>query len=246
MATLRAVALLAILDSLAAQAQVVRDAIGASDVDTGSVAEGAANTLATLFEEISDDNDLGGLILAAQRRQADITADRLYRALQGERMQVALDAHYGGTGSLNRFLTDENARAHPDVRLLGIQIDAVNAFAPARVTLGAFAVSGSGAGTYTADDAVDTSLYGNANLVVRTTSGIGGASITATLTLRRFDGSTTTKAVTIPGGTASGVRIDVGTHGTDMAVACTAVSITGGTSGDAFVVETEVERAVAL
>ncbi|MEO8483325.1 MAG: hypothetical protein ABI634_14020 [Acidobacteriota bacterium] len=246
MSTLPIASLLEILDSVATQAQVFQDAIGESDADPGSVAEGAANNVETVFEAIDDDNALGPLVLELQRRQADVTASQLYRTLQGERVQLALDAHYGGTGSLNRALTDANARVHPNLGLVGIQIDAVNRFSPVAVALGAVAVTGSGAGTFTAGDAIDTSEYGNANVELVVTTVIGAAPIVATLTMRRFDGSTTTIGATVPNGSIVGATVAVGTPGTDMFVACMGVTFTGGTNGEGFAVRTTVERAIAL
>lgn len=246
MATLPLASLVEVLDSVAAQAQVFRDAVGDSDADPGSVAEGAANNVETVLEAIDDDNDLGALVLELQRRQADVTASGLYRTLQGERVQIALDAHYGGVGSLNRALTDANVRVHPSLALVGIQIDAVNRFAPTAVTLGAMVLSGAGAGTFTPTEGVDTAQFGNASVEVVTTSVIGADAIVATLTLRRFDGTELTRDVTIPGGSAQGLVRPVGTLGVDMGVACAGVTVTGGTAGDGFAVRTVVERAITL
>ncbi len=80
---------------------------------------------------------------------------------------------------------------------------------------------------------------------MRTTSLIGAAAIVATLTLTKADGSSETKAVNIPGGTISGTEFDVGLT-TDRYLACTGISITGGTSGDAFKTVSTVERTIAL
>lgn len=246
MSRLAVTPLLAILDSLAKGAEILDSALGEDSGDAGSVAAGAANNLATLFDQVDDADEIPQLIGAFDRRRALVTATALLPALQGARIGQALDTHYGGTGSLVRFLAQQDARVHPDLRRIGISIDAPQAFPPAVVALGTFAVSGAGAGTFTVGDAIDRAHYGKANVVVRTTSLIGAAAIVATLTLTRIDGTSTTQDVTIPGGTVSGDDIDVGVHGTDMFVACTLVTITGGTAGDAFAVRTEVERVLAL
>lgn len=247
MSTLGAGPLLEVLDSIAAGVGLFREALGESAADTGTIAEGARNNVLTLLGEVDDDNDLGALILEFQRRQAAVLAGELYRTLQGERIMAALDAHFGGTGGLNRFLAGQGVRVHPNLRLIGIQVDAEHAMPPAVVTLGSYAVTGSGAGTLTAGSAVDTSLYAKANVVLRTTvAAIGAAAITVTATLRTRDGSTEQQVVTIPALSTEGTTVDVGTPGTDMYVGLVDVNIAGGTAGDGFDIRTKVERALAL
>jgi hypothetical protein len=238
--------LLTILDSLAKGAQLFEEAVGVDATTPDSIAEGAENNRVTLVDALGTGVDATALLLAFEARRDLVHAAALFRTLLGEPLQVALDAHYGGTGGLNRLLTAEDARAHPDLRKLGIQVDAVNAFPPAVVTLGSFAVSGAGAGTFTPASDIDQSLYGKANTVVKTTTAIGGATITATLTMKTIDRTTVPVIVTIPNGTLAGVEIDVGVHGTDMFVGVAAISIAGGTAGEGFEVRTEIERTLVL
>jgi hypothetical protein len=244
-ATLAITPLLTILDSLAKAVQIFAAAVGASGSDVSTVSEGAANNVVTLADAVASSNDVAALVKEFQERATLVTTDALARTLQGERVQVALDAHYGGTGGLNRFLTAQGKRVHPDLRRLGIQVDAVNAFPPAIVTLATFAVTGAATGTLTPGSDVDTGLYGKANTVVRTTTAIGSTT-TVTLTMKKLDGTTEQQLVTLPSGTASGVEFDIGTHGTDLYVGVSAIAVAGGTAGNGFAVRTEVERAIAL
>lgn len=246
MSTLGVGPLLRILDSIAAGVGLFREAVGESADDAGTIAEGARNNVVDLLGEVDDDNDLGALILEFQRRQAAVTAGQLYRTLQGERIMAALDAHYGGTGGLNRFLATQGVRVHPNLRVIGIQIDAEHAMAPTVVTLGRYAVTGSGTGTLTPGSTIDPALYAGANVVLRTTGTSGAAAVTATLTLARRDGTTEEQVATIPAASPQDTTIVVGTPGTDLYVGLVDVQIAGGTSGDGFDIRTTVERALAL
>jgi hypothetical protein len=246
MATLAAASLVTILDSIAKGVQLFEAGVGIDVSVANTVAKGAANNVTTLVTALGAAQDVTALLLEFEARRALVVAGALYRTLQGERVQTAFDAHYGGTGGLNRFLATEGRRVHPDLRKIGIQLDAPNAFPPAIVTLGSFAVTGAGAGTFTLVGDVDQSLYGKANTVVRTTTVIGAVAIVATLTMKKADGTTVAKQVTIPNGSGSGVEVDIGVHGTDMYIGVTAISITGGTAGEGFEVRTEIERTLGL
>jgi hypothetical protein len=116
---------------------------------------------------------------------------------------------------------------------------------PPQTDICSFAVTGAGAGTRTGIAAVDTTQYGPSQFEVVTTSVIGASTITATLTLTLWDGTTTTKAVTINSGSANGTVVAVGLA-TDLYVNCTAITITGGTASDAFKVRSKLRRTIAL
>jgi hypothetical protein len=244
---LSAANLLTVLDSVAKGVSLFEAAEGVLGSEANTVGKGAANNLATLTA-LNDAAVQADLVSTFQARATLVLAGSLYRGLRGASLQRALDQHYGSAGgSLNAFLTTQGTRVHPNLRKIGMQIDATNAFTPTEVDLVAsFAVSGSGAGTYTPGTSVETTLYGKANLVVRTTTGIGVAAIAATVTLRKMDGTTEAKVVNIPGGTLIGVDVAIGVAGTDMYIGVTNITITGGTNGDGFKVVALVERAIAL
>lgn len=247
MSTLAITPLLRLLDSVAAGVGVFACALGAGASDPDSVSEGIANNIQTLLDAQGEDDELdaGDLLAECRRRQALVTAGALYRSLQGERLQLALDAHYGGTGALNRFLAAGDARVHPYLRRVGIQVDAANAFPPEVVALATIAATDAATATFTPGSAVDTALYGKANCALRTTSVIGSTT-TLTLTLTKIDGTSETQDVVVPSGTAANERFVIGTPGTDMYVACTAVTIAGATAGNTFAIRTEVERSLVL
>lgn len=243
MATLARTPLLTILDSLAAGARVFADAMG-TGAEAGTVSRGAANNVATLLANI--DIDVAGLMPAFSIRADLVLTSALARTLGGRSLMTALDAHYGGAGGLNQALQAFALRVHPDLRTLGIQIDAENAFPPATQTLGEATVTGSGAVSYSVGETVDTGLYAKANCVLRTAHLIGAVTIVAHCVMTTREGGSATQIVTVPSGTASGTTFDIGTHGTDLYIGCSAVTITGGTAGETFTIDTEVEREVAL
>jgi hypothetical protein len=237
--------LLTVLDSIAKGVEVLETAVGTGS-ESGTVSKGAANNVATL-QAVADGQVQADLQAVFVARAIHVKQAVIERALHGSAIQRALDRHYGETdGSLNAFLANQDARVHPLLRNIGIQIDAPNAFCPAVIDpVATFTVTGSGVGTFVPGTAVDESSYGKAHFRLRTTSDIGVDAIAATVTVRRADGSTTTKLVDVPGVTASGAEFDVGLT-TDRYMACTNIAITGGTGGDAFKIITTVERTIAL
>ena len=143
---------------------------------------------------------------------------------------------------LNAWLTAQGGRVHYLFRQIGNPyIQAVNAFPPVTV-LGSMAVTGSGAGTFTDGIPVNSSLYGGAQVQFEVTGNpIGAADITATAHVVTAGGSSTTLTALIPNGSSVGTKVDLG-EGTDRVVDCTAVTFTGGTDGDAFRVQTKMDR----
>lgn len=247
--SLSAADLLTVLDSVAKGVALFEGALGILGSESNTVSKGAANNVATL-QALADIAVQGDLAAVFRARAEATKAGALYRTLGGSAIQRALDKHYGDAtagGSLNAFLKAQDKRVHPDLRKIGFQIDAENAFAPTAVDpVASFAVTGSGAGSFSAGSDVDTTLYGKANMSVKTTTLIGAAPIIATLAMTKLDGSTESKQVTIPGATAQNTVIAIGTPGTDMYVGCSGISITGGTNGDGFKVVSVVERTVTL
>lgn len=246
MATLALSSLLTILDSVAKGVEIFETNVGLLGTEANTVAKGAANNVDTL-EAIADSQVLAELLPAFTARATLVKAGVAERALIGAALQRALDQHYGlADGSLNDFLKAQDARVHPLLRNIGFQIDNANAFPPTAIDpVASFLVTGSGAGTFTAGSDVDTTFYGKAHMRVKATSVIGAASIAATCTMKKADGSTEAKVVNIPNGTALNTEFDIGVAA-DRYIGCASISITGGTNGDAFKVISQVERTLAL
>jgi hypothetical protein len=121
-------------------------------------------------------------------------------------------------------------------------IEAANVFPPVTV-LGSFAVSGAGEGTFTEGAEIDTTRYGGAQVALEVLEqATGVAAIDVSCTCRTAAGGTVTRTGQIPGESAAGTTVELGTAA-DRIVEVTAIEITGGTAGDAFCVETlEDER----
>lgn len=236
---------LTVLDSVAKGVEVFEAAVGTGS-ESGTVSKGAANNVATL-QAVSDSVVQADLMAVFVARAANVQQSALERGLIGPIVQRALDRHYGDSnGSLNAFLTTQDARVSSLLRNIGFQIDARNAFGPTVIDpMATFLVSGSGAGAFALVAAIDDTTYGKAHLKVKTTTLIGGAAIAATLTLTKADGSSEAQVVNITGGSASGTEFDVGAAG-DRYLACTNITITGGTAADGFKVISTIERVLAL
>lgn len=182
--------------------------------------------------------------------EADITVDLLpaaYNLVTAAARESDVAALFAGFNSaivshlgsdLNTWLTADGSRVSHWWRRGGnTSILAVNVFPPV-TTLGSFAVTGSGAGTYTDSDEVDTTRYGGAQIQLEVTGNpIGAASIDVTVTVLTAAGATVTKTGTITNGSLVGATVDLGSAA-DRIVDVTTITISGGTNGDAFKVQT--------
>jgi hypothetical protein len=111
-------------------------------------------------------------------------------------------------------------------------------------TLATFAATGATTGTTVLTGTNDTSLYGPLACELIVTNDID-SSTTVTLTMLKRDGTTASKTVNL---TTSDVATTVKAIGTstDLYDDCTAIAVTGATSGDAFTVRTKILRSPAV
>jgi len=243
MPTLSLANFLVLADSLAQQARTVNDAftngaIAAAEPISGTgMGAGAVNNRGT----ITGANDIDVEAALALPFQPAIAVGSLLSALYGPRL-AALDRHVGGIGA---FLAANSARVATQFRDLLWGVPPAQVFPPVVDPLASFAVTGAGAGTFTSNAVVDTTKYGPAALQLVTTALIGASTITVTLTLQLLNGTTVTKTVSIPNGTANATTFVVDASAVAY-TAVTAISITGGTNGDAFKVRSLLERTIAL
>lgn len=149
---------------------------------------------------------------------------------------AALVGHLGV--NLNTWLQAEGLRVSHWWRRGGnVTISPVNVFPPV-TTLGSFAVTGSGAGTFTDGQAVDTTLYGGAQIELEVTGNpIGETAIDVAVTCVTATGQNVQRTGQIPAQAAAGLKLAL-EDATDRIVNITAITITGGTNGDAFRVQT--------
>lgn len=157
----------------------------------------------------------------------------------------ALGAHVNG---VDAFLTAQGERVCPQFKAvfeaaIGSPLSARNTFTPLVDPMATYDVTGSGTGTFTDGSAIVNTSYADAHLMLYTSSVIGAAQIVATVTLTKWDGTSTTKDVTIPLATGSGVEFDVGAPA-DKYIDVTGITITGGTSADQFKIKAPLERVI--
>lgn len=221
-----------------------------TDTHAGNVLTGASNNTDRV-QALTDPQQQIDLLAGAYAAETAAATPYATAASIWSTAVQNLNRHVSG---FNTYLAAQGILVSPDFRelvntILGSNVlSSAYVFTPTATVLASEAVTGSGAGTFTAGTDVsttDNTGYGGAQVEVHTTSLIGAASIVATLTVTLFDTTSTTRNVTIPSGTASGDTVSVGTS-TDRIVACTAITFTGGTSGDAFEVRAIVPRTPAL
>jgi hypothetical protein len=244
------VPLLVVLDSIAKAVDVADLAFGVVGNEAGTVA-GAAAANAVLLAAIDDSSIGEELIPAFATRARALKVDRVYPSMFAARVQRALDTHYGGheNGSLNTFLRANDARVHPNLNKIGMQINAENVFRPTVLDpVASFEGTGAGTGILNAGSNIDTTQHGPAHfeLVV---DAMGSSERQMRFTLRNFDSSTETRDVTVPADAAPGTVVQIGAAG-DRYVAVNAIDpVTagvGGTNLDRFHVRSVVERVIVL
>lgn len=158
----------------------------------------------------------------------------------------ALNSDLGG---FNSFAADNaSLRYSSDFRdlcaELGITINAQYVYKLTPQTLATFAATGATTGTFTGTGTLDTSLYGPVQCELLITDDVD-SSTTVNLTMVKSDTTTEVKTVNLTTADDTGEAVDIGLS-TDVYVDCSAVAITGGTSGDAFTVRTKALRAPSV
>lgn len=127
---------------------------------------------------------------------------------------------------------------------LGITITATYVYKMTPQTLATFAATAATTGTFVGTGSLDTSLYGPVQCELYITNDID-SSTAVTLTMVKADATTEQKVVNLTTADDNTESVAVGTS-TDVYTDVSAISITGGTSGDAFTVRTKALRAPAV
>lgn len=240
--------LLAVLDSIAAGVELFEDALGVFGSEPGTVSFAAASNRDALaaLDDASVQLDLAH---AFAIRAEMVRANALFPIMQGGMIQRALDRHYGDAenGDLNTFLHNQNVRVHPNLNLIGMQIDSRNLFSPNVVDpVGAYEGTGAGTGTFTAGFDVVDSQFGPAAMSV-VVDAQGAAARTVRLTMKLGGSLTADRDVLIPANTVGGTALDIGAAGDRfMGVAVIVTVGGGGTAADRLHVRSRIERVIAL
>lgn len=234
--------LLTVLDSLASEVVVLENAFGLDGTVAGTIS-GKASAISNLLAAIDDLSVQRDLTAITARVAALLTATVFYPALNGLTLARAFDAHYGGNGALNRFLTDNDLRVHPNLRKMGIQIDSRNVFRDTALDpVARYEGTGAGAGVFLAGSDIDTAQFGEAGLEV-VVEVMGAIGRTLRLTLKNYDGTTELRDVIVAGNAAANSVLPVGA-GVDRYIGVADIVTTGGggTAADRFRVRSKIER----
>ena len=233
---------IALTDDLARMINVLLTAKGVEDTPACAAAYAAAvrNTL-TAFAEPDEADITVDLLPAAIALVTAVERESEVSSLCAG-LNSAIISHLGQ--DLNTWLGAGALRVHHLFRRGGnTAIQPANVFPPATI-LGSMAVTGSGAGTFTDGQAVNTSLYGGAQIELEVTGNpIGAADIVATVACVLAGGTTENRSGTIPNGSSVGFKLALGSAA-DRIVNITGITFTGGTNGDAFRAQTIEDRSL--
>lgn len=218
-------------------------AVGDEDTE-GTMVHFAANNRATIVALAEPDEaqltadfiDAVMTVIASIGREAAI-------ATYFSAFNAAIRQHLGAV-DLNTWLASDGTRVNSLWKRAGDPaLLPVNCCPPVTI-LGNYAVSGSGAGTLTDGAVVDASKYGGAQIRLRVTDQqVGAADINVTVACRTAAGAAVNKTGKINSGSAENTPVALGSAA-DRIVDVTAVTITGGTAGDKFQIETIEDRTI--
>jgi hypothetical protein len=227
--------LLVVLDSIAANVGDFSDVVAL--VHASALAD-----VATLTAEADAAVHID-LVPVFDYRARMIAEAAMLPTLQGALIQRALDTHYGaaGNGSLNVFLQNSDARVHENLRLIGMQIDSRNVFAPSVLDpVATYEGTAAGTGTFATVIEVDSSQYGDSEFEI-VVDVMGAADRDVRVSVRDFDGQLTQSVVTVPGSAATGSTVAIPGRGIRIE---SIETVSGGQAGDEFHVRTIVEREI--
>lgn len=237
--------LLTVLDSLASEVVVLESAFGIDGTIAGTIS-GKAASIRDMLSAIDDPDVHVSLSPVVSRRAATLLAGNFYPALNGLGLARALDTMYGGNGSLNRFLSDNDLRVHPNLRKMGIQIDSRNVFRDTALDpVARYEGTGAGSGNFIAGSDIDTREFGEASLEV-VVENMGALDRTLRLTLKHDDDTTEQIDVIVPADSLPNDALPVGAAGDRYIGVAGIVTVgAGGSAGDSFRVRSKIERQIA-
>lgn len=210
---------------------LIETAYGDGD-DTNTPSKGAANALAAIAA-LGDNEQLNALLPEAVRFAELMKYENQYNDLIA--WLRAFDQHVNG---LNDYLSDNTLWIHYHLRKIDPTILPRYVFPPVTELANA-----SYNGSWTSNEEVNTidvDSYGSGLIEFHTTAAIGAADIDVVITGENYDGETVQTSGTIPNGTATDTVVAIA--GSVRFIKVTALEITGGTTGDAFRIDTKFDR----
>ncbi|HEC88462.1 MAG TPA: hypothetical protein ENI52_04005 [Thermoplasmata archaeon] len=249
MAAISGANLKTILDSVAKQKQILDAAVG--DTTTNDTILYGMQQNADRIGGYSED------IKKALFKIAVVIKDSMeaFKLNLDHALLRAIDSHIReeeGKG-LSDYWEAENYptyRIAPEVaqiaRAIGLYLKASICFPPV-IVMGTFAVTGAGAGTFTDGNSIDGNLYGPADCELEITAK-GGASVTLTATITGTDENGAEVTGTASFSSADvGDKVDVSPDQSGKKFQdITDITISGGVDGDAFKIQSKVDRTVTL
>jgi hypothetical protein len=229
-------------DMMAAQVAAVSEKLG-TGIENGSASLGAAMNIQMIMD--MEDPEMVDALLkyflrGLEKKKSDPAAYMLF-----ESEVKGLSFYIKG---FDPFLSANDLRVAPEFAIIherttGVKLSPANVFSPEIPDMGSFVASGPDAGVFTDGAAIDSAKYSPARLKVETLSEIGLADVVAAISLKKSDGTTEPKSVTIPAGTDAGIEFEIGGEN-DIYTDVVGITITGGTAGDSFKVKAPRERAL--
>lgn len=146
-------------------------------------------------------------------------------------------------GNLDTFLTSNTLMVPAECRDLGVSLSAANVEAPPTI-LGEFEYSGDAAGTFTQRETINKSLYSAAQLEVLSLSDVTGAGAgIATLDGTDFDEAAINKSTAAVFGAQTQYDVyDLSADYSERFLSVTGMTVTGGASGEKFIIRTKTDK----
>jgi len=177
---------------------------------------------------------------------------------------AGIDSHISTVGSPSgitgedQFLTTSGinvSKFYDDAyfAVKNVHLNAINVFGPQQ-QIARLQTTASGVGSYSHIQALGTGSgkaasnppnYAGAQFEVITETIIGASDLQLDVRVKNESGTATSRGVTIPSGTASGVGFNLGTS-VDSFIDVTNIAFAGGANGDSIVVVNKLERNIAL
>jgi hypothetical protein len=248
--------ILAFSDSLGVQLDRLKTALGTGS-QGGSVSKAAKTNLARIQTAVAptggNDAQVGADMLDKSiAHLANVTSGsaKCYELLRGDYDNLKDHIRQrGGTNNTFDLQADVNGgtdRYSPSfaelARGLSGTLLAVNVYPPV-TSLGTYAVSGAGAGVYTDGSAIDTTLYGGADIEAEATTAATNIAITAVGI--DVDGAETNCTGTLNGVLGTKVNLTAANGKKIVNIKPASVTITGGAAAEAFKIQSKVDRTPA-
>ena len=235
-----------ISDSIAKQHDLLKESVG--DAQTaGTVQYGIEQNLQRVMG-LNDFDPMSALLQSTGQAKTSAHPLNLSQACQSE-IIASLNTHLGG---LDNWLSGSDVRVHPYFEEVaehcGQNISPANVFPPAiNTSIGLGRINKDTPDTYTDGAAINTNLYGKANLYAQITSvASGSVSWTVSISCKKLNEEIEGQQVAFSLA-ALNQTSDIGLADTDMYIDIISIAtVGGGSTGDAISIYSKEERTIVL